>query len=96
MKTIELGYGYRLNRVNDLNWALERFRPADKVRAFGKDYRVTEGWKPTGRYYQNLNHAIRSVYELVLRDGDDAVDLAEALDRAEKIAATLGGVGNGN
>lgn len=96
MKTIELGHGYRLNRIDSMNWQLEKFRPAGTVEAIGKTWEVKDRWKPLGRYYQKLDAAIRAVYELVLRDGDDATDLKEALDRAEGIAATLRGAIDGN
>lgn len=86
MKTIELGHNYRLRRLDALNWELEQFRvPVQNHRAKGTEPK----WIRTGRYYQTLGGAFAAVYELILKDGDDAADLREALDRAECIKDEL-------
>lgn len=87
MKTINLGYGYRLRRLDSMNWELEHFHLPIR---YGKPTSDKPKWIGLGKFYQQLDAAISAVYELVLReDGEDAADLAEALERAERIAANL-------
>lgn len=87
MKTIELGYNYRLKSYDSLNWELEHFH----LPVFhGKPTSDKPKWVRTGRYYQSLRAALLAVYELVLREDDgEAVDLEEALRRAEEIGKSL-------
>lgn len=46
-------------------------------------------WFNCGKFYQSLRAALLAVYEMELRKGDDAVDLEEALRRAEEIEKSL-------
>lgn len=87
MKTIELGYNYRLKRLDSMNWELEHFH----LPVFhGKPTSDKPKWVRTGHFYQSLRAALLAVYELVLREDDgEAVDLEEALKRAEEIEKSL-------
>lgn len=87
MKTIELGYNYRLKRLDSMNWELEHFH----LPVFhGKPTSDKPKWIRTGHFYQKLSAALLAVYELVLREDDgEAVDLMDALARAEEIEKSL-------
>ncbi len=87
MKTIELGYNYRLRSYDSLNWGLEHFH----LPVFhGKPTSNKPKWIRTGHYYQKLGAALSAVYEMVLREDDgEAVDLEEALARAKEIEKSL-------
>lgn len=87
MKEIELGHGYKLRRLDAMNWQLWRFREPN-----GRNGRAKSGdpkWMPCGKYYQKLDSALRAVYELALSEGDECADLHAAMVEAERIAATL-------
>ena len=96
MKYINLGHGDRIKRRDDMNWELERLRPAGTVEAFGRTHEVADKWKPMGKYFQRLDTAVSAAYELALRDGDEAVDLGDALALAEGIAASMRGAADGH
>ena len=90
MEYIHLGCGYRLHRLDPMNWELEQWRePAkDSGGRVAKDR--SPKWYRCGRYYQSLSAALRAVYELALREDDGAsVDLEQALDRADGIKREL-------
>lgn len=88
MKYIELGYGYRLRRLDSANWELDQWKAPNPNHHLTKS--TEPKWVPLGKYYQRLSHALAAVYEMVLRDpGEDGTGLQEALDRAEGIASTL-------
>lgn len=90
MKTIELGHGYRLVRCDSRNWELEEFRAPAKSEVAGRAIEQKPRWYGCGSYFQRLDAALAHVYEHALRDGgEDAETLAEALERAEGIAASL-------
>lgn len=89
MREIELGLGYRLVRRDAMNWELQQWRePAPDCGG-----RVAKGreakWRDCGKYYQTLGSALRAVYELALREGEECADLHAAMVEAERIAATL-------
>lgn len=87
MKVIELGYNYRLNRCDSMNWELEHFHLPIR---HGKPTSDTPKWMKTGRFYQSLSAALYAVYGLVLRqDEEGAFQIMQALDRAEKIERDL-------
>ena len=47
-------------------------------------------WFNCGKFYQSLRAALLAVYELVLREDDgEAVDLMDALARAEEVEKSL-------
>ena len=89
MEYINLGYGYRLHRRDLRNWELQRFREIKQ----GNNPKARSGvseWFNCGKFYQSLRAALLAVYELVLREDDgEAVDLEEALRRAEEIEKSL-------
>ena len=87
MKTIELGYNYRLKRLDSMNWELEHFH----LPVFhGKPTSDKPKWIRTGHFYQKLSAALLAVYELVLREDDgEPIDLMDALARAEEIEKSL-------
>lgn len=88
MKYVEIGFGYRLRRRDSANWELEQWRAADPNHHRTKS--AEPKWVPLGRYYQQLAPALSAVYELVLRDpSEDGAALAEAVGRAERVAAEL-------
>lgn len=90
MKYIEIGFGYRLHRLDAANWELEQWRePApDSGGRVARERKAK--WRRCGRYYQQLAPALSAVYELVLRDpSEDGAALAEAVGRAERVAAEL-------
>lgn len=87
MKEIELGFGYKLERRDSMNWELMHWHGADPKN--GKTKSTEPKWHNCGRYYQTLDSALRAVYELVLGKGDGCLDLKAAMERAERIAATL-------
>lgn len=88
MQDIDVGGGYRLHRCDQMNWELMHWHECNgsnnPKRNSGK-----AKWNKCGRFYQTLDTALRAVYELVLREGDERVELCDALERAERIAATL-------
>lgn len=89
MEYINLGYGYRLHRRDSRNWELQQFR---KIRP-NNNPKAEVGaskWRDCGKFYQTLRAALLAVYELVLREDDgEAVDLMDALTRAEEIEKSL-------
>lgn len=90
MKTVELGYGYRLVRCDSRNWELEEFRVPAKNEVAGRAIDQKPRWYGCGSYFQRLNAALAYVYEHALRDGGKDVEtLAEALERADGIAEGL-------
>lgn len=89
MNYINLGYGYRLHRRDSRNWELQEFRKI-KPNNNPKAEVGEEKWHKCGKFYQSLRAAMLAVYELVLREDDgEAVDLEEALRRAEEIERSL-------
>lgn len=89
MNYIHLGCGYRLHRLDSMNWELEHWHASNgsnnPALNTGK-----EKWHRCGRYYQSLSAALAAVYELALREDDGAsVDLEQALDRADGIKREL-------
>lgn len=89
MNCINLGYGYRLHRRDSRNWELQQFREIKQSNNPKARSGVSE-WFNCGKFYQSLRAALLAVYELVLREDDDeAVDLEEALARAEEIEKSL-------
>lgn len=88
MNYINLGYGYRLHRRDSRNWELQEFRKI-KPNNNQKAEVGASKWRDCGKFYQSLRAALLAVYELELRKGDDAVDLEEALKRAEEIERNL-------
>lgn len=87
MKEIELGYGYKLVRKDSMNWELMHWHGADPNN--NKTKSTEPKWHRCGKFYQTLGSALRAVYELALRDGDECTDLHAAMVEAERIAATL-------
>lgn len=93
MEYIELGYGYRLHRRDSANWELQELRkPSNK--GFAKDMKdKSPKWCNCGKFYQSLSAALLTVYELLLRNGDEgAVQIRDALIQAKKIESDLKGV----
>jgi hypothetical protein len=89
MNYINLGYGYRLHRRDSRNWELQRFREIKQNNNPKARIGVSE-WSGCGKFYQSLRAALLAVYELVLHEDDGkAVDLEEALKRAEEIEKSL-------
>ena len=89
MNYINIGYGYRLHRRNSRNLELQRFREIKQSDNPKARSGVSE-WFNCGKFYQSLNAAPLAVYELVLREDDgEAVDLMDALARAEEIEKSL-------
>lgn len=89
MKIINLGYGYRLYRRDSRNWELQQWREPSPDSGGRKSTDKVAKWFNCGKFYQSLRAALLAVYELELRKGDDAVDLEEALARAEEIEKSL-------
>lgn len=76
MTTIDLGHGYRIVRLDELNWKMQRFRSAK--------------WRDEGTYYQTLDRAVSYVYEHVLREDDGRdVALSDALREARELRDSL-------
>lgn len=89
MNHINLGYGYRLHRRDSRNWELQQFRGIKQSNNPKARSGVSE-WFNCGKFYQSLRAALLAVYELVLREDDgEAVDLKDALARAEEIEKSL-------
>lgn len=90
MKIINLGYGYRLYRRDSRNWELQQWREPSPDSGGRKSADKVVKWFNCGKFYQSLRAALLAVYELVLREDDgEAVDLEEALARAEEIERNL-------
>lgn len=90
MKIINLGYGYRLYRRDSRNWELQQWREPSPDSGGRKSADKVAKWFNCGKFYQSLRAALLAVYELVLREDDgEAVDLEEALRRAEEIEKSL-------
>ena len=89
MQYIDFGYGYRLHRRDSRNWELQEFRKI-KPNNNPKARSGVSEWFNCGKFYQSLRAALLAVYELVLREDDgEAVDLMDALARAEEIEKSL-------
>ena len=90
MKEINLGYGYKIKRLDSRNWELWHYHETKKSNG-RKGCKVgEEKWHKCGKYYQKLSAALLAVYELVLCEDDgEAVDLMDALARAEEIEKSL-------
>lgn len=90
MKIINLGYGYRLYRRDSRNWELQQWREPSPDSGGRKSADKVAKWFNCGKFYQSLKAALLAVYELVLREDDgEAVDLMDALARAEEIEKSL-------
>ena len=90
MKIINLGYGYRLYRRDSRNWELQQWREPSPDSGGRKSVDKVAKWFNCGKFYQSLRAALLAVYELVLREDDgEAVDLMDALARAEEIEKSL-------
>lgn len=90
MKIINLGYGYRLYRRDSRNWELQQWREPSPDSGGRKSADKVAKWFNCGKFYQSLRAALLAVYELVLREDDgEAVDLEEALARAEEVEKSL-------
>lgn len=91
MQDIDVGGGYRLHRCDQMNWELMHWHECNgsnnPKRNSGK-----AKWNKCGRFYQTLGGALAAVFELRMRDGDEATDLRGAMERAEEIRAELLGV----
>lgn len=87
MREIELGFGYKLKRLDAMNWQLWKFREPNRGNGRAKSAEIK--WMPCGKYYQTLDSALHAVYELVLKEGDECHGLEDALTEAARIAATL-------
>lgn len=87
MKTIELGYNYRLRKRDKRNWELERCCPPRAVK--NPKTESVEKWRSCGKYYQSVGAGARAAFEMILRDGDEECTLDEAIARMEEVAATL-------
>lgn len=90
MEYIEFGYGYRLHRRDSANWELQEFRkPSSKGFAKNTEDKSPK-WCDCGMFFQSLSAALTAVYGLVLRkDEEGALQIMQALDRAEKIERDL-------
>lgn len=89
MKYINLGYGYRLHRRDKRNWELQQFKKIGPNNNPKAEIGASK-WRDCGKSYQSLRAALLAVYELVLREDDgEAVDLVDALARAEEIEKSL-------
>lgn len=90
MEIINLGYGYRLCRRDSRNWELQQWREPSPDSGGRKSADKVAKWFNCGKFYQSLRAALLAVYELVVRGDDgEAVDLEEALRRAEEINKNL-------
>lgn len=87
MQGIELGGGYRIHRLDPINWELQHRHGADPRN--NKTKSTEPKWHRLGKYYQTLGGALAAVFELRMRDGDEATDLRGAMERAEEICAEL-------
>lgn len=88
MNYIHLGCGYRLHRLNSMNWELEHWHAPNPNNPKNKS--TEPKWNKCDRYYQSISAALRAVYELSLREDDGEIaDLEQALDRAEGIKREL-------
>lgn len=77
---------FRLKSMDDRNWKLQEHRTPSRTRD-GRE--PTPRWIDTGNYFSSIGHALRFVWELVMkRDGGD-LSLGEAIERAEEIARRL-------
>lgn len=88
MKELELGGGYRLHRLDSMNWELQHWHESDG----SNNQKMNSGkakWHRLGKYYQTLGGALAAVFELRMRDGDECGDLRDAMERAEEIRVEL-------
>ena len=89
MNYIHLGCGYRLHRLDSMNWELEHWHASNRSNNPSLNT-GEEKWHRCGRYYQSLSAALAAVYELSLREDDGCIaDLKQALDRADEIKREL-------
>ena len=89
MNYIHLGCGYRLHRLDSMNWELEHWHASNRSNNPSLNT-GEEKWHRCGRYYQSLSAALAAVYELTLREDDGCIaDLKQALDRADEIKREL-------
>lgn len=87
MRDIELGGGYRLHRLDSMNWELQHWHGADPSNHKTKS--TAPKWNRLGKYYQTLGGAFAAVFELRMRDGDECGSMRDAMERAEEIRAEL-------
>ena len=87
MRDIELGGGYRIHRLDAMNWELQHWHGADPNN--NKTKSTAPKWHRLGKYYQNLGVALAAVFELRMRDGDECGDLRDAMGRVEEIREEL-------
>lgn len=89
MNYIHLDCGYRLHRLDSMNWELEHWHASNRSNNPSLNT-GEEKWHRCGRYYQSLSAALAAVYELTLREDDGCIaDLKQALDRADEIKREL-------
>ena len=73
-----------------MNWELWHYHETKKDNVRRGCNVGEKKWHRCKRYYQKLSTALLAVYELVLREDDgEAVDLVDALARAEEIEKSL-------
>ena len=87
-KTIDLGCGYRLRRLDARNWKMQHWHVSQRDGA-----KVTDepAWYDTGNYFQRLDAALLWAYEhALLGEGESAeMGLADAIAEAGRIRDSI-------
>ena len=72
---IRVGDRWEVRAYDSLNWQTWELKDGGK-------------WRATGNYFQRVGHALEWIADRELKRGGD-MDLAEAVERMERIAAEL-------
>lgn len=80
---------WQLRPIDERNFELFERRTPKACNATGSKGGGKPRWFSRKEYFQTLGQALRRVIEYEARDGNEAVDLREALDRYESIADRL-------
>lgn len=83
MKYVHLSDSYRIKRRDKFNWEIQKLRTG-KVDKGGE-----QRWFPCGKFYQSLDGAMRAVYEMMLKEGDECADLGQAVSTCKEIKSEI-------
>lgn len=87
-KTIDLGCGYRLKRLDARNWKTQHWHVSERGSAKAGE---APAWYDTGNYFQHLDAALLWAYEhALLNEGEGAeMGLADAIAEAKSIRDSI-------
>jgi len=91
-KTIDVNDKWKL-KVDDYNYQLIRFRPAQEgtIEFMGKEVEVKDKWQPLHAYFPSLEIALESIIARELAEGEDC-SIEEYLIQARELQTEMKGI----